>query len=289
MIKDENYKIGKDILIPKLGFGTWRIPNDEADVAVKNAILLGYKRIDTAQAYENEEGVGKGIKASGKDRKELFIATKVRAEYKTYEEAKNSIDESLKKLGLSYLDQVIIHAPQPWNEFRGEKRYFQENREVWRALEDAYLEGKVRFIGVSNFLVDDIENLLFNCRIKPIVNQIILHIGNTNLPLVDFCKKNNILVEAYSPIAHGEALKDDRIVKRAEKYKVTPAKLCIRYVLQLGAVALPKSSTLEHRKENRDVDFPMDDADREKLKKWKDFSGYGEFGYFPVFGDKNRA
>ena len=276
-------------MVPKLGFGTWRIPDDKAKDCVKNAILLGYKRIDTAQAYENEKGVGEGIKASGVDRKKLFVASKVRAEYKTYEEAKASIDESRKKLGLSYLDQIIIHAPQPWKEFRGEKRYFQENQEVWRALEDAYLEGKVRVIGVSNFLVDDLENIIFNCRIKPMVNQIILHIGNTNSSLIDFCKKNNILVEAYSPIAHGEALKDERIVKMAEKYKVSPAKLCIRYVLQLGAIALPKSSTIEHRKDNRDVDFAISEEDRMKLKQWKDFTGYGEFGYFPVFGDKNRA
>lgn len=141
-------------------------------------------------------------------REALFVASKVAAELKTYEDAAKSIDETLEKMGLDYLDQMIIHSPQPWNEFRVEKRYYEENKEVWRALEDAQAAGKVKVIGVSNFLKDDLENLLSSCRVKPMVNQILLHISNTDLALVNFCKTQGIQVEAYSPIAHGEALKN---------------------------------------------------------------------------------
>lgn len=121
---------------------------------------MGYRLIDTAQAYGNERGVGEGVRTCGVPRESLFVASKVAAELKTYEAAAKSIDETLKKMGLDYLDQMIIHSPQPWKEFRGEKRYFAENKEVWRALEDAQAAGKVRVIGVSNFLIDDLESLM---------------------------------------------------------------------------------------------------------------------------------
>ena len=156
-------------------------------------------------------------------------------------------------MGLDYIDMMIIHSPQPWAEFRVEKRYFEENKEVWRALEDAYTAGKVKAIGVSNFLQDDLENILADCKIKPMVNQILLHISNTNTELIDFCNKNGILVEAYSPIAHGEALKNNDITAMAEKYGVSTAQLCIRYVIQLGTVALPKTGNPAHMKDNANV------------------------------------
>ena len=207
MILNETYSLANDVKIPKLGLGTWFIDDDKAAEAVRNAVKLGYRLIDTAQAYGNERGVGEGVRTCGVPREELFVASKVAAELKTYDAAAKSIDETLEKMGLTYLDQMIIHSPQPWNEFRVEKRYFEENKEVWRALEDAQSAGKVKVIGVSNFLKDDLENLLSGCRVKPMVNQILLHISNTDLALVDFCKAQGILVEAYSPIAHGEALK----------------------------------------------------------------------------------
>lgn len=168
-----------------------------------------------------------------------------------------SIEETLEKMGLDYLDQMIIHAPQPWNEFRDTKRYFAENKAVWRALEDAQAAGKVRVIGVSNFLQDDLENLLSDCRIQPMVNQILLHISNTDHDLLNFCKEQHIQVEAYSPIAHGEALKNPVIAQMAKKYGVSAAQLCVRYVLQLGAVALPKTADPQHMEENAAVDFVL--------------------------------
>ena len=151
MILQETYTLANGIAIPKLGLGTWFIDNNKAAQAVCTAVELGYRLIDTAQAYGNERGVGEGIRTCGLKREELFVASKVAAEHKTYEDAARSIDETLEKMGLTYLDQMLIHSPQPWREFRAEKRYFQENRAVWRALEDAQAAGKVRVIGVSNF------------------------------------------------------------------------------------------------------------------------------------------
>lgn len=289
MIFNETYTLANGLSIPKLGLGTWFIEDDKAAEAVKTAVKLGYRLIDTAQAYGNERGVGEGIRTCGVPREELFVASKVAAELKTYEEAAKSIDETLKKMGLDYLDQMIIHSPQPWSEFRVEKRYFEENKEVWRALEDAQAAGKIRVIGVSNFLKDDLENLLSGCRVKPMVNQILLHISNTDLKLIDFCKSQGILVEAYSPIAHGEALKNPAIAEMAAKYHVSAAQLCIRYVIQLGTVALPKTANPEHMANNADVDFVISDADMEILKHMDHIADYGDFNMFPVFSGKPLA
>ena len=181
MVLNENYTLSNGVKIPKIGLGTWLIPDGEAAQAVCDAVAMGYRHIDTAEAYGNERGVGEGVRTCGVPREELFVASKVAAELKTYDEAKKSIDETLEKMGLDYLDQMIIHSPQPWNQFRVEKRYSEENKAVWRALEDAQSEGKIRVIGVSNFLRDDLENLLSDCRVKPMVNQILLHISNTDL------------------------------------------------------------------------------------------------------------
>jgi len=289
MVLQETYTLANGLTIPKLGLGTWFIDDDKAAEAVRTAVKLGYRLIDTAQAYGNERGVGEGVRTCGLPREALFVASKVAAELKTYEAAARSIDETLAKMGLDYLDQIIIHSPQPWTEFRVEKRYFEENKAVWRALEDAQAAGKVRVIGVSNFLKDDLENLLSDCRVKPAVNQILLHISNTDLDLLDYCRAQNIQVEAYSPIAHGEALKNPAIAAMAQKYGVTPAQLCIRYVIQLGTVALPKTADPAHMADNAAVDFTISEADMETLKHLEHIADYGEFNIFPVFSGKPLA
>ncbi len=281
----ETVTLNNGIKIPTLGFGTWCIDESKAAEAVRNAIELGYRHIDTAQAYENEQGVGEGIRTCGMPREALFVCSKVAAEHKSYDAAVNSINETLAKMRLDYLDMMIIHAPQPWAEWRSDKRYFEENRAVWRALEDAYAAGKLRAIGVSNFLCDDLESLLPHCRIQPAVNQVLAHIGNMPTQLIAFCKDRGIAVEAYSPIAHGEALKNDAITQSAEKYGVSPAQLCIKYILQLGLVALPKASTREHIKENAKLDFVISETDMDVLHK-VNFKNYGAYSYFPVFSGK---
>ena len=289
MILQETYKLENGLPIPKLGLGTWCIDNDKAAQAVRTAVALGYCLIDTAQAYKNEQGVGEGIRSCGVPREELFVASKVAAELKTYEAAAASIEETLKKMGLDYLDQMIIHAPQPWSEFRDTKRYFAENKAVWRALEDAQAAGKVRVIGVSNFLQDDLENLLSDCRVQPMVNQILLHISNTDQDLLNFCKEQHIQVEAYSPIAHGEALKNPVIAQMAKKYGVSAAQLCVRYVLQLGTVALPKTADPQHMAENAAVDFVLTPEDMAALMQMEHIADYGEFSFFPVFSGKKQV
>lgn len=289
MVLDETYTLTNGLKIPKLGLGTWFIEDDKAAAAVIAAVKSGYRMIDTAQAYGNERGVGEGVRTCGISREQLFVGSKVAAGLKTYDAAAASIDETLHKMGLDYLDQMIIHSPQPWTEFRAENRYFAENKEVWRALEDAQQVGKVRVIGVSNFLRDDLESLQSDCRVKPMVNQILLHIGHTDSDLMTYCRENGIQIEAYSPIAHGEALKNPAITAMAEKYSVTPAQLCIRYVIQLGTVALPKTANPEHMEGNAAVDFEISSSDMQTLQNVEPMKDYGAFNAFPVFSGKART
>ena len=206
MILNETYTLENGLSIPKLGLGTWFIDDDQAAEAVRTAVKLGYRLIDTAQAYGNERGVG-----------------------------------------------------------------------------------KVRVIGVSNFLRDDLENLLSDCRVKPMVNQILLHISNTDLALLDYCREQGIQVEAYSPIAHGEALKNPAIAEMAKKYGVNAAQLCIRYVIELGAAALPKTANPDHMASNAAVDFTILSEDMETLKHTDRIADYGEFNIFPIFSGKPLA
>ena len=290
MILNEYYTLPGGVRIPKLGLGTWFIPDGDAAEAVRQAVAIGYRLIDTAQAYGNEAGVGAGVKSCGVPRDEIFVTSKVAAEHKTYESAAKSIDESLAKMGLDYIDMMIIHSPQPWVEVnQSDNRYIEGNREAWRALEDALKAGKVRAIGVSNFLKDDLDSLLETAEVKPMVNQVLCHISNTPLSLMEYCRDKDILVEAYAPVAHGEALKNPAIGAMAERYKVTIPQLCIRYCLQLGTVALPKTANPEHMKANSAVNFEISDADMDTLTKFEKIRDYGEFSRFPVFGGKKKG
>lgn len=286
-ILNENYTLSNGVKIPKLGLGTWFIDDADAADAVKAAVAAGYRHIDTAQAYGNERGVGEGVRTCGVPREELFVVSKVAAEHKTYEQAKAGIDETLRKMGLDYLDMMIIHSPQPWVEVnQSDNRYEDGNREAWRALEEAYKAGKLKAIGVSNFQISDIESLVKTAEIKPMVNQILLHISNTPAELVDYCQKNDIVVEAYSPIAHGVILNQPEIKAMADKYGVTVPQLCIRYTIQLGAVSLPKTANPEHMKSNAQADFEINAEDMEVLKNFKKIESYGESSGFPVYGGK---
>lgn len=279
--------LNNNIKIPQLGLGTWFIDDANVAEAVKAAATLGYRHFDTAQAYGNERGVGEGIRNCGISREELFVVSKVAAEHKTYEDAKQGIDETLKKMGLDYLDMMIIHSPQPWDKVNQcDDRYVEGNRAAWKALEDAYKEGKLRAIGVSNFQISDLKNLMETCEIKPMVNQILCHISNTPLELIKFCQENDIVIEAYSPIAHGEILHQPEIKAIADKYGVSVPQLCIRYVLQLGAIALPKTANPSHMENNSKVDFEITAEDMEILKQFKHIESYGESSGFPVYGGK---
>ncbi len=287
MIFNETFELNNGVKIPKLALGTWLIDDDKASKAVEEAIKIGYRHIDTAQAYGNEKGVGKGIRNSGISREEIFVTSKVAAENKSYSSAMASIDETLSKMNIGYIDMMIIHSPQPWMEVnQSENRYYEENKEVWHALEDALNAGKVRAIGVSNFLERDLDNLLPSCKIKPMVNQILAHISNTPLELIKYCQDNGIVVEAYSPVAHGEAMKNPVIAKTAKKYGVSVPQLCIKYDLQLDMVVLPKTVNPEHMKSNSELGFTISDEDMELLKNIERIKDYGNSSFFPVFGGK---
>ena len=274
--------------IPDIGYGTWLIKNEDACKCVLMALESGYSHIDTAQAYGNEVGVGEALKKCGLKREDIYVTTKVMAEIKNYKDAKKSIEDSLKRLDLEYVDLILIHCPQPWALFRGKRRFFEENLEVWRALEEAYKEGKAKAIGVSNFLIDDLENIMNNSEIKPMANQILCHIGNTPIDVIKFCQENDIVVEAYSPIAHGRALQDKNIIEMAKKYGVSVAQLCIKYTLQLDTVSLPKASSKEHIEDNMKLDFEISEEDMIKLIKLNEID-YGMDALWPVFRKKNRA
>ncbi|MGC5164167.1 aldo/keto reductase [Rhodococcus sp. DT1] len=281
-ILNETYTLSNGVTVPKLGLGTWFIDNDKAADAVRAAIEIGYRNIDTAQAYGNERGVGEGVRTSGIGREELFVSTKLAAEIKDYDAAAAAIDGSLDALGLERIDLMLIHSPQPWKDFRGGD-YTDGNRQAWRALEDAHRAGKLRAIGVSNFLEEDLEKLLAGSASVPHANQVLVHAGNTPSELIAYCGNRNILVEAYSPIAHGEILRNPDVQAMAGKYGVSVPQLCIRYTLQLGAVSLPKTENPDHMRSNADVDFVIEEPDMTALRELR-ARDYGASSVFPVYG-----
>lgn len=287
MVFEKKLKLSNGEEIPQFGLGTWFIDDDKAADAVKAAADMGYRHFDTAQAYGNERGVGEGIRTCGIPREKLFVVSKVAAEHKDYEAAAKGIDETLSKMGLDYLDMMIIHSPQPWVEVnQSEDRYEDGNRQAWKALEDAYEAGKLKAIGVSNFQIRDIESLETGANIKPMVNQILCHISNTPLELIKYCQVKGIVIEAYSPIAHGEILKQPEIAAIADKYGASVPQLCIQYTLQLGLVSLPKTGNPEHMKSNSELDFEISNEDMELLKTFKKIESYGQSSIFPVYGGK---
>lgn len=285
-ILDQHYTLNNGIEIPKLGFGTWLIDVDKAAAAVQTALKVGYRYIDTAQAYENERGVGEGVRASGLKRDELFVSTKVRAEYKDYQSAKDSIETSLKALDIDYIDLLLIHAPEPWAHFHEGDHCFEGNLEAWKAMEEELKAGNVRAIGVSNFEKVDLDNILEHGDVKPAVNQLLTHVGNTRFDLLDQAREHDILVEAYSPIAHGEMKGNETFISMAAKYGVSVPQLMIRYCLELGTLPLPKASSEAHIKANAEVDFKISDEDMKTLRDMPKVSDYGDSSYFPVFSGK---
>lgn len=288
MILEETFTLPNGVKIPKLGFGTWMIPDGEAARVVRDAVEVGYRHFDTAQAYGNERGVAEGLRGSGVPRDQFFVTTKLAAECKNYAEAKNRIDGSLEALGLDHIDLMLIYSPQPWSEFRKGQHFHEGNLEAWRALEEAHDAGKVRAIGVSNFERADLDNLLDNGAVKPIVNQILAHVGNTPFDLIDYSRSKGMLVEAYSPVAHGAVLNNTDLAALAGEYGVSVPQLCIRYCLQLGLLPLPKTTNPKHMRSNLTVDFVISDGDMETLKNAGNSLDYGEASKFPVFGRKRQ-
>lgn len=262
------FTLANGVKIPAIGFGTWQIPpGDIAYNSVREALKAGYRHIDTAQAYGNEASVGQAIRDSGIDRSEIFVTSKLPAEIKSYFRAGRHAEFTMKMIGLDYIDLYLIHAPWPWNEIGAD--YTKENIEVWKAMEEFYESGKTRAIGISNFNVKDIDAILENCRIRPMVNQIKLHISHPQEEIVNHCIKNNIIVEGYSPLATGKLLDNAKVAEVAGRYGKTVSQLSIRYVLQKGALPLPKSTHPEYIRQNMDIDFDISSEDMQYLDSLK--------------------
>lgn len=252
----QKYTLSNGVLIPVIGFGTWQTPDDETSIhAVLTALQAGYRHIDTAQGYRNEETVGKAVRESGIPREEVFITSKLDNPNHGYDNTMKSFEQTLQKLGTDYLDLFLIHWPNP---LQYRSTWQQTNAETWKAFEELYEAGRIKAIGVSNFRQHHIDELMKTAKIPPMVNQIRICPGETQNDLVLYCRERNILLEAYSPLGTGQIFKVPEMAEIAVKYEKTIAQVCIRWSLQNGFLPLPKSGTESCICENLDVfDFEL--------------------------------
>lgn len=259
-------KLNSGNKIPIIGFGTSLITGSECVRNIEDAIKVGYRHIDTAEAYKNETEIGKAIKKSKVKREELFITSKVWKDSMGYENTLKSFNNTLKNLQLEYVDLFLIHWPKNNND--------KLNIETWRALEKLYKDGKAKNIGVSNFLKRHLEVLLDNSEILPSVNQIEFHPGLIRKETIDFCKKNKIVIEAWAPLGKGKMLNNETLITIAQKYNKSVAQLCLKWCLQNEVIPLPKSGNKERMKQNLDIfDFKITNEDMETINNMDFFAG----------------
>ncbi|MEA4854258.1 MAG: aldo/keto reductase [Christensenella sp.] len=280
----KEYELSNGVTIPSIGFGTWQVPDgDVATNAVLCALECGYTHIDTAAAYGNETGVGEAIRRSGIAREDLFLTTKLWNVQQGYQSTLDSFGESLRRLGTDYVDLYLIHWPKTYT-YRDE--YPQRMQETWRAFEELYRAGKIRAIGVSNFLRPHIETLMERAEILPMVDQIEMHPGYPQQETLDYLKANGILAEAWSPLACGRIFKEDGLLGNlAGKYGKTVAQVALRWHLQRGDLPIPKSVTPERIRQNLAVfDFELSQEDMDRITNMPEsgFSGFtpGEVDFF---------
>lgn len=262
--------------IPCVGYGTFQTPDADAEALVTFALQNGYRHIDTASGYANESGVGNGIRASGVSRSEIFVTTKHWVVDRGYKKTVEAGEKSLKTLGLDYIDLYLIHWPCVK---KSSPDWAEINADTWRGFEELQRRGLVRSLGVSNFEQEHLEALNKTATSKPVVNQIEFHPGYAQLDLVDYCQKNGILVEAWSPLGCGRLINNEMLVNMAAKYHVGSAAVCIRYALQHGVLPLPKSAHSDRIIANRNVfDFVISDEDMALLDA---MPKTGESGWYP--------
>ena len=263
----KSYTLNNGVSIPVLGFGTWKAENGEvAYQAVLEALKAGYRHIDTAAIYKNEESVGRAIRDSGIPRQEIFVTTKLWNTIHSYDETRHAFEESMEKLGLDYLDLYLIHWPNP-KPLRENDEWKTRNAEVWRAMEDLYKEGKIRAIGVSNFLPHHLDALLETARIIPAVNQVRLAPGVYQEEVVDYCREKGILLEAWGPFGQGELFDKTEVQEIADKYGKSVAQIALAWSLAEGFLPLPKSVTASRIQSNLDCfGIELSKDEREVLK-----------------------
>lgn len=270
------YTLSNGVQIPCLGYGTGASKDTAAERAevLCLAIEAGYRYFDTASFYGTEKYLGEAIKKSGIPREEFFITSKAWRTEMGYEETKAAFARTLKNLGTDYLDLYLMHWPLPTPDY---KEWKTLDIETWRAMEELYKEGKIRAIGVSNFLPHHIENLLKNCEIAPMVDQLEYHPGYAQEVTVQYCKEHNIRVQGWSPIGRGRMFKDQLFLELTEKYQISPAQLCLKFAIQNGVIPLPKSSTMERMKQNQDLfSFEISEEDMYRLRTMPQTGWSGE-------------
>ncbi len=260
----DNYVLSNGVKIPCVGFGTWKLPNDDHTVdIVKTAIDCGYRHIDTAYAYQNEAAIGKAIRGCGLKRNELFITSKLDNQDHGYENTLKEFEITMNHLGLDYLDLYLIHWPRP---VQYRDNWKEMNEGSWKAFEELYQSGKIRAIGVSNFLEHHMEAILESATIAPMVDQLELHPQYVQREAVTYCKDHRIIVEAWSPLIKGR-LEHPLLLELAKKYHKTVAQLLLRWSIQHGFLPLPKASSAERMRENANIfDFMISEEDIEALK-----------------------
>ena len=269
----DTYTLSNGVEIPCIGFGTWQTPDGEVAVSsVLSALEAGYRHIDTAQGYGNEESVGIAVKKSGIKREEIFITSKLANSDHGYEKTMAAFEGTMKRLDMDYLDLYLIHWPNPIA-FRD--NWQEANAGTWKAFEELYKAKRIRAIGISNFHPHHIEELMKTATIAPMVNQIRLCPGDTQDEVVDYCRAHNILLEAYSPFGVGQLFEVPEMKALSEKYGKTIAQIAIRWSLQRGYLPLPKSVTPARIRENVDVfDFELEESDVELIANLKGCVGY---------------
>lgn len=249
--------------LPTVGFGTYKSEGQEGIEAVSTAISNGYSLIDTAAVYGNEETVGKGIKASGASREDIFVTTKLWRENLGYESTKKEFEKSLNRLDLEYIDLYLIHWPANAKNY---DNWQKTNADTWRAMEELQAEGKIKSIGVSNFFQEHLEALFETAKVIPAVNQIEFHPGYWQQELVSYCKKQNITLEAWSPLARGKVFENEVLEEIAKAHNKSVSQVCLRWIIQHEVIAIPKSTNPERIKENIKLfDFELTSAEMEKI------------------------
>ena len=271
---NSTFNLNNEVKIPCVRYGTFRTPADVAEQAVKEAIETGYRHIDTAAVYGNEEAVGKGIKDSGIKREDLFVTSKLWNTNRGYEQTKKAFQETLDRLQMDYLDLYLIHWPANEKQFGDDAAKI--NAETWRAMEDLYNEGKIRAIGVSNFMPHHIAELMKTAKVAPAVDQIEVHPGWPHTEEIKYLQAHNILVEAWAPLGGqgAKVLTNPTMIQIADKYQKTPAQVCLRWILQQGILPLPKSVHKERMISNQNIfDFELTDEDMRKINLLPNLGG----------------